>query len=199
VLYLVVAWAGYSTFGDNVDSDILNNYPKNGLVTTMRIFVALLVIFSYPLQLDPSRRCITTLINKLRDRGIEAGDDDEGVGTIDKESFNGVNSENSYDLESNGGRKKGTIDDVIYLGITLTFLGCSFVLALSLDDLGVMLALVGATGSTAVSYILPGVIYLKVFEEEGWGATRVAAAMQVAAGCGIMPVALYYALGGSKE
>ena len=65
-LYLAVAWSGLLTFGDSLQSDILLNYPQSVLVTTMRVFVALLVLFSYPLQLDPSRRCITTLIKKLK-------------------------------------------------------------------------------------------------------------------------------------
>ena len=78
-LYLAVAWSGLLTFGDSLQSDILLNYPQSALVTTMRVFVALLVLFSYPLQLDPSRRCITTLIKKVAgEAGDGAGADREG-------------------------------------------------------------------------------------------------------------------------
>ena len=204
VLYLVVAWAGYETFGDNVQSDILKNYPKNALVTTMRIFVALLVIFSYPLQLDPSRRCVTTLVNKIRkgkrdDEQMKADVEgiDEEVNNIEKESLNGVNGSHSdYDSPGEGGRSR--IDDLIYMVITVTFLTCSFLLAMVTDDLGIMLAFVGATGSTAVSYILPGGIYLRIFYNEGWTWGRIAAVVQVGAGGIIMPVALYYAMGGGE-
>ncbi|GMH64328.1 hypothetical protein TrRE_jg4557, partial [Triparma retinervis] len=91
-LYLVVAWAGYETFGDYVQNDILKNYPKNALVTTMRVFVALLVIFSYPLQLDPSRRCLTTLLNKLRRGGRPEPPLSNDGTNMEKESLNSVNS-----------------------------------------------------------------------------------------------------------
>jgi amino acid permease len=46
------------------------------------------------------------------------------------------------------------------------FLGCSFLIAITLSDLGVMLAVVGATGSTLVSYILPGLIYSVMHAED---------------------------------
>mmetsp|Transcript_13228 Transcript_13228/g.26989 ORF Transcript_13228/g.26989 Transcript_13228/m.26989 type:complete len:475 (+) Transcript_13228:419-1843(+) len=209
VLYLVVAWSGYNTFGSNVESDILNNYPLNALVTTMRIFVALLVIFSYPLQLDPSRRCITTLVNKVRlgkgeeigEGGIEIEVDEDGT-NIEKESLNGLNSSDfsstGEKIKGNKGKSEG-VDDLIFLVITVTFLGCSFLLAMAVDDLGIMLALVGATGSTAVSYILPGIIYLKLFEDDSWTATRIAAGIQLVCGFVIMPVALYYTTGGGGE
>ena len=38
----------------------------------------------------------------------------------------------------------------------------SYGVALMVDDLGIVLTLVGATGSTMVSYILPGAIYWKL-------------------------------------
>ncbi len=40
----------------------------------------------------------------------------------------------------------------------------SFVIAMSVSDLSVVLAFVGATGSTAVSYILPGFFYYYMFK-----------------------------------
>ena len=58
-------------------------------------------------------------------------------------------------------------------------------------SLGLILNVVGATGSTMVSYILPGVVYVKLFEGEG-GAIMAGAKVQVLVGCGIIPVALYY-------
>jgi amino acid permease len=52
--------------------------------------------------------------------------------------------------------------DKLFNTITIAFLSLSFTLAMIVDDLGIVLALVGATGSTLVSYILPGLIYLKL-------------------------------------
>ena len=44
------------------------------------------------------------------------------------------------------------------------FLLISFFIAISVEDLGVILALVGASGSTIVSYILPGLFYYRIFQ-----------------------------------
>ena len=51
-----------------------------------------------------------------------------------------------------------------YVTLTVVFLLVSLCVALTVTDLGLMLALVGATGSTAISYILPGIFYYKMFE-----------------------------------
>jgi len=65
VTYLVVAIAGYSTYGSLVKSDVLLNYPRNATTTVARVFVALLVAFSYPLQQHPARRSITSILDLL--------------------------------------------------------------------------------------------------------------------------------------
>lgn len=43
------------------------------------------------------------------------------------------------------------------------FLGLSLLIGLTTSDLGVVLSFVGATGSTIVSYILPGFVYYLTF------------------------------------
>jgi amino acid permease len=40
------------------------------------------------------------------------------------------------------------------------YLGASLLIALTVDDLGVTMAVIGATGSTTVGYILPSALYL---------------------------------------
>ena len=61
--------------------------------------------------------------------------------------------------------------------------------ALALADLGVLLSVVGASGSTIVSYILPGAIYYRIHTvDETW--KRTAAACLFVAGCAIIPLAL---------
>ena len=49
--------------------------------------------------------------------------------------------------------------------MTIAFLVVSYGVAMSVTDLGIILALVGATGSTMVSYILPGAIYYRLHTE----------------------------------
>ena len=70
--------------------------------------------------------------------------------------------------------------------------------ALTLADLGVLLSVVGATGSTIVSYILPGSIYYSMHSADTtW--KRKAAACMFFAGCGIIPLALGFILFGGAS
>ena len=60
-------------------------------------------------------------------------------------------------------------------------------IALVVDDLGTILSVVGATGSTAVSYILPGGIYYRLAPPS---TKRTFALCHFLLGCCIVPVAL---------
>jgi amino acid permease len=53
-----------------------------------------------------------------------------------------------------------------YVITTVVFLACSLSIALNVSDLGLMLSLVGATGSTMISYVLPGWFYYKLHKDE---------------------------------
>ena len=173
LLFMVVALEGYSTFGSQVRGDILLNYPENANVTMLRICIAFMLSLHYPLQLDPSRRCITSLVKVVsgwRQR----------IPT-------------SVLLESDQNNQ----DDRLFNTITVSFLLLSFGVAMVVDDLGVVLAMVGATGSTLVSYILPGLLYIKLQPEFDW--TKGMAILQLVLGCLIVPIALYYVLVGTTR
>lgn len=50
-----------------------------------------------------------------------------------------------------------------YYGITAVFLGASLGIALTVDDLGVVISFVGATGATLLMFVLPGGLFLYHF------------------------------------
>lgn len=50
--YLSLSWGAYATFGVGVDGDLLETYPRTGLLTGARICVSLLVLSCYPLQVS---------------------------------------------------------------------------------------------------------------------------------------------------
>mmetsp|Transcript_8784 Transcript_8784/g.26488 ORF Transcript_8784/g.26488 Transcript_8784/m.26488 type:complete len:179 (-) Transcript_8784:1115-1651(-) len=138
--------------------DILVNYPRSTFVSIVRIAVSLLVIFSYPLQSHPARRCLLTMYTAVR---------------FGKESE----------------RPPSTVE---FYAVTGVFLVASFVVAMSVSNLGTVLELVGATGSTAVSYILPGAIYWRLHPHPH--PLRYVAAVQFSVGCCIVPIALTFIL-----
>ena len=78
---------------------------------------------------------------------------------------------------------------VFYL-VTTLFLLASYGIAMIVHDLGVVLAFVGATGSTMVCYILPGATYFYLHPEPH--PKRILAGIQLGLGCVIVPVALVF-------
>mmetsp|Transcript_130802 Transcript_130802/g.260957 ORF Transcript_130802/g.260957 Transcript_130802/m.260957 type:complete len:465 (+) Transcript_130802:76-1470(+) len=72
--------------------------------------------------------------------------------------------------------------------VTAVWAPLSLVVALTVTDLGIVLGVVGATGSTMVSYILPGLTYRKAFLQPSM--KRTLAGLQLLLGCVIMPLCL---------
>ena len=173
ILYMIVAIEGYRTYGSEVKGDILLNYPQTGLVTMMRIGIAIMVILSYPLQLDPSRRCLTSLVYALigrrekRRRNQQESSQQNGPQTTDTmferlaitnepvptNDADVIDPSSVIDADED---MMEVLDSFLFYGITCIFLVLSFAIAMSVSDLGLILGVVGATGSTTVSYILPG-------------------------------------------
>ncbi|CAM9509908.1 unnamed protein product [Chrysoparadoxa australica] len=190
--FLTIAWASYVTFGTSLSDDLLENYPESVLITMARVCVSLLVMFCYPLQAHPARRSISSLVAVYRGNGPEMqheeenevlwpASDSEGEEDDDEDVAEGKSSKNDdenmpKELEL-GPVHPGLLrhtgdplvsvpsDDIppmVYWTVTTLFLSMSYVIAMSVKDLGVVLEVVGATGSTTLSYILPGLLYLKV-------------------------------------
>lgn len=159
-LYCIVAGAGYATYGDAVESNILISYPNTATTSVARIFVSLLVAFSYPLLCNPGRNSMMSL-----------------WALQDKE----------------GAPLSAAAEQFRFMVTTAIFLLGSFGVAMVLDDLGVVLALIGATGSTVITFILPGAAYY-VMHPEGSGPEwkRQGGKALFVAGCLIMPICLAF-------
>jgi hypothetical protein len=292
-MYLVLASIGYATFGSHVDVDFLTNYPgsvwcrgyctvlpltcanlscfravaDNALTSVARIFISLLVTFSYPLQCHPARRCVTTIVQQL----LRGADAQTGSSTTDTDSAgdsthassawaaarggsegaqgyagiasspgktaalvvcqaefsdgmpangvveDGVRSRRADNDSPNAGATLESGDGALFMTITVSitlcvkyfspsftscvfyelqvaFLALTLLIAICVSDLSVVLGLVGATGSTTVSYILPGFYYYYLFQDpaEGPGWKRTLALVQGTAGLIIVPVCLTF-------
>lgn len=160
VLYCTVAGAGYSTYGEDVESNVLISYPKSTLTSVARIFISLLVAFSYPLLANPGRNSSMELW-RMTDR--------DPLAAHKNAKFR-------------------------FIAVTFVFLFGSFGVAMILNDLGVVLALIGATGSTVVTFILPGAAYYVMFKEDDsepkW--KLIGAQVIFVFGCIFMPVCLVF-------
>jgi len=169
VIYTLVASTGYATYGDLVQSDVLNNYPQHSpLLVVGRICTSLLVLLSYPMQFFPCRNSTRQLFF-----GTEGPDGSGGI------FGNGLD-------RSPAAEKKRFFVMTAVIGI------CSYLLSMVVEDLGVILSVVGATGSTTISFILPGIFYYYVYSDEGWTTRRKAAFSLFCFGCFVIPCALTF-------
>lgn len=214
VLFYIVAVEGYITFGSFVRGDILLNYPENTQVTFLRICVAIMLSLHYPLQLDPSRRCIHSLVKVvirwwstqtnncsgdrfstaiLQRKQSSEMQTEMGVATSLQNATDETSAQKDFPYNEFHSMDDKSISntDKLFNTITIAFLSLSFVLAMIVDDLGVVLAVVGATGSTLVSYILPGLIYLKLHPESS---SKGMARVQLLIGLCMIPISLYHIL-----
>ena len=155
VVYLLVAITGYLSYGDNVNGNIVSMYPNSPSANIGRVAIVILILFSYPLQAHPCRASIDKImiqsakvyqrtISKSMSSRPTASDDDYRIGEI---------SENRW------------------AAITTFILISTYMVAMSVSSLEVVLAYVGATGSTAISFILPGLFYWRIAQRsQGYAA-----------------------------
>lgn len=210
IVYVCVGVAGYYTYGDKIRSDILLNYPKNGLTSAARLFVAALCVFSYPVLHYPGRKCIISLLNLYYGTVTEKGEDElsnspfhaeEGEGPSSSRDRQGGSETKDTSVESSptyvfaGFDTKMSPDKIQYWAVTATFLVLSLILALITSHLGTILAFVGASSGSLVSFILPGFAYWYTLPEGHPNAPpykRYFALFQGVVGCILMPVGLVF-------
>ncbi|KJA28074.1 hypothetical protein HYPSUDRAFT_34403 [Hypholoma sublateritium FD-334 SS-4] len=150
--YEVIAIFGYLTFGSKVGPNIIAMYPSTSLFIAIgQLAIVILVLFSYPLQVHPCRNCLDKIFHsghvaEAPKADSETEDEDEGEPNED-EHGHGPHAEMSK---------------FKYTALTSAIIIGGFTIAYLVDDLQIVLAFVGATGSTTISFILPGLFYWKL-------------------------------------
>lgn len=170
--YLVVGTFGYLTFGNSVNANIITMYPSTFISSLIgRLCIVLMVSLSFPLQCHPCRSSVNHVVYFLS-KGLRAkfrGSNDRiNYSTLDSdtESLNTRNAE----LESfvsttpvEGAQDSDGHDPIIvplttrkFYIITTFIIIASYLTAITVKSLARVLAFVGSTGSTSISFILPG-------------------------------------------
>ncbi|AOA62772.1 Vacuolar amino acid transporter 6 [Komagataella phaffii CBS 7435] len=190
VLYMVTGICGYLTFGDNIISNIIAMYPQNVSSTVGRIAIVFLVTLSFPLQCHPCRNSLNYIVHFYQTSGkTDLNDefdefDDEGEErrplTEDQEDFTNKSPEGSgppqivQDQTDLNDPNLSPIEETpskpvaVHLStqrliiLTTIIIALAYSIALSVTSLGLVLSVVGATGSTSISYILPGIFGYKL-------------------------------------
>ncbi|KAI8646968.1 transmembrane amino acid transporter protein-domain-containing protein [Parasitella parasitica] len=164
-IYEVVAVLGYLSFGKDVLGNIILMYPQSHFVAYGRLAIVVLVIFSYPLQAHPCRASIDKVIDNFHHKR----------------------------------RHQQQLQDVLvvtntkrHIIVTTCIILTSYVVAITISQLDLVLSFVGSTGSTTISFILPGLFYTKLYSQEKWNWRRCVALFLVVYGFMVMSVCLTF-------
>jgi len=158
ILYWIVGICGYLTFGNKTESNVISMYPStSNIILFGQLSMVIMVMLSYPLQMFPCRLSLDKVFYNLK-RIINRNNDPQTLlnptaTSLMSNSVNGINSHTQ------------PMSDKKFFFMTLSILICSYVLACSVETLGIVLSIVGATGSTMICYILPGLLYYKLEKE----------------------------------
>ena len=141
-LYVLVAITGYLSFGNGVSGNIVSMYIPSIASTIGKAAIVILVMFSYPLQVHPCRASVDAILKWRPIRRSETG----------KVAARAATRENGKD----------GMGETRFAAITTAIIVLSYVVAMTVSSLEKVLAYVGSTGSTSISFILPGLFYYKI-------------------------------------
>ncbi|EGN96736.1 hypothetical protein SERLA73DRAFT_140480 [Serpula lacrymans var. lacrymans S7.3] len=146
--YEVIAVFGYLTFGSNVGANIIAMYPSTSLfIAVGQLAIVVLILFSYPLQVHPCRNCLDKVFYAATPIKHTSGGDAEDEEVVD----------------DHAGAEMTLFKHTV---LTTAIIASGFLVAYFVDDLQMVLSFVGSTGSTTISFILPGLFFWKLSRDD---------------------------------
>ncbi|KAK6072304.1 transmembrane amino acid transporter [Seiridium cupressi] len=157
-IYVLVAITGYLTFGDAIKGNIVSMYPPSIASTIAKAAIVVLVLFSIPLQVHPCRASIDAVLKWRPNATL-------------RQSQSRSHSPGSRALlpTAQGRSDHGStapMSDLRFAILSTVILVLSYIVALTVVSLERVLAYVGSTGSTSISFILPGLFYYKISDPD---------------------------------
>ena len=125
--------------------------PPSASATVAKAAIVILVMFSYPLQLHPCRASVDAVL-KWRPKSRS----DTSGGSPPR------NTPLLAPPRTIGHARSDHMGDTRFAAITTAIIVLSYVVAMTVSSLEKVLAYVGSTGSTSISFILPGLFYYKI-------------------------------------
>lgn len=230
-IFLAVGITGYLTFGKNTLGNIILNYdPDSVWVHIGKLCLGSMVILSFPLLFHPCRIAINNLVvwleinfkKEVTNTEQEPVNPNTGVSPIvlsvqDEENESLATTDNvgvpdavvqDEDPPANDIRHTPFPNSRFY-AITATLLALMYLIALNINSFALVLALVGATGSTSISFTLPGLFGYKLIGTDSLAIGKVipprdrfykrCSVFLVWYGIGIMVLSLYVTLAYGTE
>lgn len=161
-LFLLVGISGYYTFGDKVGGNIILQYHNSWSTNLGRLSIVLMVIFSFPLMIHPARISVNNVYFWIRTRIIDSRESEHESGEDETSALlsNDISSQRSVPIQIQANIVP--LSDTSFKALTTGLLIVGYYLAMSIKSFAFILALVGATGSTSISFILPGLFGYKL-------------------------------------
>lgn len=154
-LYILVGVTGYLSFGNAVGGNVVAMYSPSISSTIGKAAIVILVMFSYPLQVHPCRASVDAVL-KWRPRR-----------TADSANNSPSRSVLLQPPSKPSTKPKGDdMGETRFAAITTAIIILSYIVAMTVSSLEKVLAYVGSTGSTSISFILPGLFYYKISSPE---------------------------------
>ncbi|KAL8724930.1 MAG: hypothetical protein Q9181_006612 [Wetmoreana brouardii] len=150
-IYILVAITGYLSFGNAVADNIVSMYTPSLSSTIGKAAIVVLVMFSYPLQVHPCRASIDAV---LKWRPIKRSESPQSSPSRLASLLPGAKSSPQHRGDGMG--------ETRFAAITTAVIVLSYIVAMTVSSLAKVLAYVGSTGSTSISFILPGLFYYKI-------------------------------------
>ncbi|RMY46242.1 hypothetical protein D0865_09407 [Hortaea werneckii] len=166
-VYVLVAITGYLSYGNNVIGNIVAQYAPSVAATIARLAIVIMVGLSYPLQVHPCRASLDA-VSRWRPQSSRAASDRSPNDTSpSRASLLGGNSAThnttSKLTPSPSNRPRpDEMSELRFACLTTLIIILSYLVAMTVSSLDKVLAYVGSTGSTSISFILPGLFYYKI-------------------------------------
>jgi len=151
-IYILVAITGYLSFGNDVAGNIVGMYAPSIASTIGKAAIVILVMFSYPLQVHPCRASVDAVLKWRLKRNLDSPNNSPSSGR----SIPLLGSSKPSVLRSDG------MGEIRFALITTVIIVLTYMVAMTVSSLEAVLAYVGSTGSTSISFILPGLFYYKI-------------------------------------
>lgn len=130
--------------------------PPNIASTIGKAAIVVLVTFSVPLQVHPCRASLDAIL-KWRPNKAKRGQASSASGNM---------LLSTVALTDSHGAPVAPMSDVRFAVLTTFIIIFSYLTALSVSSLDRVLAYIGSTGSTSISFILPGLFFYKISDPD---------------------------------
>ncbi|GMM32976.1 Avt7 protein [Saccharomycopsis crataegensis] len=160
-LFIIIGLAGYLTFGSNVSGNVILMYDNKLPNIIGRYATIFMVIFSLPLMFHPCRLSANNIVYYIQ------------TNYCSQTEMKTITEDEETPLLQTDEPSPSEMQPVIvpfsnktFIVLTTSLGLLAYVLALSISEFALVLSLVGATGSTTISFILPGLFGYKLLAND---------------------------------